>query len=234
MVGPLHSPPSAGFIFDMDGTMIDNMRFHTEAWVKLLAESDLELDVEDFIRHSSGKPTHELLREMFGDRMSEEERRQFAKRKEVLYRDIYRPHLTPIGGLISFLTQAKEQGIPLALASSARKANIDFILRGLGLEGAFQVVVDSSEVKKGKPDPEMFLLAALRLHLPPNRCVVFEDSIAGIQAARGAGMNTVVIATQLSESDARQFPNVIAFLDHYSDFSPDRCLQLMAASRADL
>ncbi len=232
MVGSLHAPSSAGFIFDMDGTMIDNMRFHTEAWVKLLAESCLEVDVEEFIRHSSGKPTYELLQEMYGERMSEEERKQFAKKKEVLYREIYRPHLKPIDGLIPFLAKAKEQGILLALASSARRANIEFILRGLGLEGVFQVIIDSSEVKKGKPDPEMFLLTAHRLDLPPDQCIVFEDAIAGIQAASSAGMKTVVIATQLSESEARQFPNVIAFLGHYCGFSPENCLQLLTGLRA--
>jgi beta-phosphoglucomutase family hydrolase len=232
MVDSCHSRSTSGFIFDMDGTMIDNMRFHTEAWVKLLAESSLEVDTEEFIRHSSGKPTHELLQEMFGDRMSEEERRQFAQRKEILYRDIYRPHLKPIEGLIPFLAKASEQGILLALASSARRANIEFVLRGLDLEGMFQIIVDSSEVKQGKPDPEMFLLAARRLDLPPDQCIVFEDAIAGIRAAASAGMKTVVMATQLSESEARQFPNVIAFLNQYTDFSPEDCLQLLPGFRA--
>jgi beta-phosphoglucomutase family hydrolase len=220
--------PPIGFIFDMDGTMIDNMRFHTAAWVKLLAESDLEVDVEEFIRHGSGKPTHELLSEMFGDRMTEEERIQFAQKKEVLYRDIYRPHLKPIEGLTQFLTLAKARGIPLAIASSARQPNIEFILRGLELEGMFEVVIGASAVKRGKPDPEMFLLAANRLRLPPERCIVFEDAIAGIQAAGGAGMKTVVIATQLSEAEACQFPNVIAVLENYSRFLAEDCIKILA------
>lgn len=220
MVDPPSLPPLPGFIFDMDGTMIDNMRFHTEAWTRLLTGSDLEVDVEEFLRRSSGKPTHELLEEMFGDRMPEDERRKFAERKEILYRDIYRPHLKAIPGLAKFLEESQQLGIPLAIASSARQRNIEFVLRGLEMEKVFQAVISAADVRKGKPDPEMFLAAAERLQREPKDCLVFEDALAGIEAARLAGMRTVVITTQLSNAEALSFPHVLCALGDYSAIHP--------------
>ena len=223
----VNSPPLPllpGFIFDMDGTMIDNMRFHTEAWTRLLTALDLEVDAEEFLRRSSGKPTHELLEEMFGDRMPEAERRKLAEHKEILYRDIYRPHLKALPGLMRFLAESKKMEIPLAIASSARQRNIEFVLRGLEMEGVFDTVISAADVKKGKPDPEMFLAAAVRLQREPKDCIIFEDALAGIEAARLAGMRTVVITTQLSETEARNFPHVIRALGDYSALHPSELL----------
>jgi beta-phosphoglucomutase len=227
MVNSSSLPPLPGFIFDMDGTMIDNMRFHTEAWTRLLAESTLEVDVEEFLRRSSGKPTHELLEEMFGEQMPETERRKFAERKEILYRDIYRPHLKAIPGLARFLEESQQQGIPLALASSARQRNIEFVLRGLGMEGIFQTVISAADVKRGKPDPEMFLTAAAQLQREPKDCIVFEDALAGIEAARLAGMRTVVITTLLSEAEALSFPHVLRALQDYTALHPSALIHTL-------
>jgi beta-phosphoglucomutase-like phosphatase (HAD superfamily) len=128
MVNSISIKPTAGFIFDMDGTMIDNMRFHTDTWRQLLAERDLDIDMDEFQRHTSGKPTFDILRDMFGHELTEEEIKTFAERKELLYRDFYRPHLKAVAGLHVFLSAAREFRMALAVASSARRRNIGFVL----------------------------------------------------------------------------------------------------------
>lgn len=197
------------FIFDMDGTMVDNMAYHVQAWLALLAELGVPLTESEFHRRLSGKTNEETVREMLGAETPAAEIERLAQQKEAHYRALFGPHLRPVAGLPQFVARAREMGIKTAVATSADLENIAFILGGLGLQASFTAVVGAHTVAKGKPHPDIFLAAAAQLQVAPSTCLVFEDSRAGIESARRAGMDTIVITTNLTEQEAGAFPNVI-------------------------
>lgn len=203
------------FIFDMDGTLVDNSDFHTQAWLTLLNEIGIEIDAGELHRQNAGKTNAETLRGLVGDSLSDEEMQALARRKENLYREAYRPHVQPIPGLLVFLDQARAEGIPMAVVTSAVQQNITLILDGLGIRDYFAVVVGAEDIQKSKSHPEMFLTAARKLVIPPQSCLVFEDSPAGIEAARRAGMRTVVITTFL---DPKELQGAAGILQAVPDF----------------
>lgn len=208
------------FIFDMDGTLINNMPYHIRAWLALFAEMGVNITEEEFHRRLSGKTNAETVREVLGNQVTDAEIAQIAGRKEVQYRAIYGPNLQPMAGLAGFLQRSQDAGVKTAVATSAGPDNIDFVLEGLGLRGAFTAVVGAHDVQNGKPHPEIFLTAARRLQVPPAACLVFEDSPAGIEAARRAGMATVVITTALSAEQARAHAHVVASAADFSVLDP--------------
>ena len=188
------------FIFDMDGTLVDNMRFHTIAWGKLLAENNLPFDENNFLVKTAGKTNREILPSVFGE-LTEERLMQLALRKEELYREIYLPKRKPIAGLIEFLEASKELGVQLAISTAASTRNVEFILDGLDLRKYFKAMTTAEEVKFGKPDPETFLISADKLGVEPRNCIVFEDAFGGFEAARRAGMVCVGLTTVNSAED---------------------------------
>ena len=209
------------FIFDMDGTLIDNMPYHIQAWLALFAEMGLEMTEAEFHRRLSGKTNAETVRDMLGDDVTPEEIARMAGRKEVQYRAVYGPQLRPVAGLSGFLQRSRDAGLKTAVATSAGSDNIAFILEGLGLMGTFTAVVGAQDVQNGKPHPEIFLMAAQRLQVSPDACLVFEDSRAGIEAARRAGMDVVVITTGLTEQEAKAFPHVTHVAANYEALQPE-------------
>jgi beta-phosphoglucomutase len=197
------------FIFDMDGTLVDNADFHTRSWIALLDEIGIQVDPVELHRQNAGKTNAETLRSLLGDRFSEQELVDLASRKESLYREAYRPYVKAVPGLLRFLEQARAAGIPMALATSAESQNIALVLDGLGIRDYFKVVVGAEDIQNSKPHPEMFLTAAHRLGISPAGCMVFEDSPAGIEAALRAGMRVVVITTFLNPEDLTSAPGVL-------------------------
>lgn len=183
------------FIFDMDGTLVDNMHIHTDVWLQLLAEVGVHMEAEQFISQTAGKTNPAILRELIDPDMSDEAVATFADHKEQLYREIYAPLLAPIPGLLPFLDEARARGVPMAVATSAGAENIDFILNGLELRDYFGAIVGAQDVTNGKPHPEIFLTTAVRLGVAPMQCVVFEDSVSGVEAAQRAGMRIVALTT---------------------------------------
>jgi beta-phosphoglucomutase len=189
------------FIFDMDGTIVDNMRFHGEAWVKFFAEIGHETDPDDFLVRTAGMTNHEIFRQMFGDEADEEQIKKYATRKEELYRDSFRPVMTAVAGLIEFLEKAQSWGVKMAVATSAPPENIEFVLDGLDLRKYFSAVTGAHEIANGKPDPEIFLKSAMKLGIEPQNCIVFEDAFKGFEAAHAAGMKSVAITTVNKRED---------------------------------
>ena len=183
------------FIFDMDGTLVDNMKYHTQAWLALFESLGIHLEADDFQRNTTGKTNPEILRQITGRNLSDIEIQDLANQKEANYRKLYRPHLAAINGLVSFLSSAKEYHIPMAVATSAGRQNIKFTLEGLQIKSFFGVVVGSEDILNGKPDPEIFLTTAHRLQVQPKDCIVFEDSHFGLEAADRAGMKAVLLTT---------------------------------------
>jgi beta-phosphoglucomutase len=182
------------FIFDMDGTLVDNMHVHTEAWGKMLAENNLEFNSHDFLVKTAGKTNREIIPTIFGD-ISEERITELAHRKESIYREMFLPHRKPIDGLVKFLNESKQLGIKTAVATASAKPNVEFILDGLDLRKFFNVVTTAEEVKNGKPHPDIFLKSAEKVGIVSENCLVFEDAIGGFEAAHRAGMQSIGIAT---------------------------------------
>lgn len=214
----------AALLFDMDGTLVDNMPFHERTWLAMLADGGVEIGPDEFHRRAAGRTNPDILREFFGDRLTSDERNRWAERKEARYREEYAPHLRALDGLDQFLAAAHRLGIPLALATSGNAPNIEFVLEGLGIRDLFDATVSGDEVRRGKPDPEMFLTAAERLGVAPQGCIVFEDSLAGVEAARRAGMRTVVLATGPTPLDVAGRPDVLRVVPNYLGLDPRELL----------
>jgi beta-phosphoglucomutase len=178
----------------MDGTIIDNMPYHLQAFRVFNERHGVAMDDEEFLKKTSGKTNDDIMRMLFGRDISAEAIAAFSNEKESLYRELYRPHVELSRGLDSLFAQLRARGIPLCVGSSAPDENIDLVLDGLNLRGHFKAVINSSQVKNGKPHPEVFLKAAAAMGLSPSQCVVVEDAVIGVEAARNAGMKVIAIA----------------------------------------
>jgi beta-phosphoglucomutase len=217
----------SAFIFDMDGTIVDNMAFHTRSWLEFFARRGKEYEAEAFFRETAGAQGREILRERLGPEIPEDEIAVLAQEKDVLYRDMYRPHRRAIGGFEDFVTRARADGVQLAVATSAPPANIVFTLDELDLRRHFDAVVGAADVARGKPHPDVFLKAAEKLGANPADCIVFEDAPLGVEAARRAGMRAVVITTTLPAEAFAEFDNVVKIVGDYDELSVDELLALL-------
>ncbi len=197
-----------GAIFDMDGVLVDNARYHIRAWQQLGRELGMEFRAED-IRRVFGRRNREMLGTLTGQEYSEAELERITVHKEELYRAIIGPEIVPMPGLVEFLAQLKRTGMKTAVATSGPQENVAFVMKKLEIGQYFDAVANGGEVEHAKPAPDVFLLAAKRLGLPPAECVVFEDSTAGIEAARRAGCPCIALSTthtmdELSHTSARK------------------------------
>jgi len=205
------------FIFDMDGTIVDNMAFHTDSWIAFFARRGKTYDPDAFFRETAGAQVREILRERLDADIPDDEIAVLAQEKEALYREMYAPHRSAIRGFEDFVTRARADGVKLAVATSAPPANIVFTLDELDLRRHFDAVVGAADVARGKPHPDVFLKAAEKLGAPPADCIVFEDAPMGVEAARRAGMRTVVITSTLPADAFREFDNVVRIVAHYEE-----------------
>ncbi len=180
-------------VFDMDGVIIDSNPVHTEAWRKYLAAHGLVIDQIDQRMH--GKHNDAIVLDFFGGPLKEDAIFRHGAAKEQVYRDLMLPQLDSriVTGVREFLHRHKAQR--MAVASNAEAANVDFVLDRAGLRRYFQVVIDGHQVAHPKPDPEIYLRTSEALGVPTADCVVFEDSPAGVEAARRAGARVVGIST---------------------------------------
>jgi beta-phosphoglucomutase len=206
------------FIFDLNGTMIDDMEFHTIAWTTIL-NNDLKAGLtRDEVRRQMYGKNEELLDRVFGKgRFTHEEVAAIALKKEKSYQSAFLPHLRLIAGLAGFLEAADQKGIRMAIGSAAIPFNIDFVLDNLAIRHYFGAIVSADDVLVSKPHPETFLKAAGLLGVSPAACVVFEDAPKGVEAASKAGMKCVVLTTMHSSEEFRDFSNVIGFVADYMD-----------------
>ncbi|RAJ82061.1 HAD superfamily hydrolase (TIGR01509 family)/HAD superfamily hydrolase (TIGR01549 family)/beta-phosphoglucomutase family hydrolase [Chitinophaga dinghuensis] len=205
------------FIFDMNGTMIDDMAFHLEGWYNKLNELGAGLTKEEVRSHMYGK-NEELLERIFGKgHFTTEQMATYARQKEEIYQAAFLPHLQLIAGLPTFLEKAAASHIPMALGTAADKFNVDYVLDNLNIRHYFQAIVGAEDVSSSKPDPEVFLKAATALGVAPETCIVFEDAPKGVEAAANAGMKAVVITTMHTRSEFDQYDNIIAFIADYND-----------------
>jgi beta-phosphoglucomutase family hydrolase len=207
------------FIFDMDGTIVDNMAFHTKSWLAFFERRGHALDADEFFRATAGRQGHEIMRTYLGEHLTREASAALDAEKESLYRELYGPHLETVPGFDQLIAAAKADGVALAVATAAPNDNIVFTLDGLDLRKHFNAVVGAADVARGKPNPDVFLLAAERCGVAPAHCIVFEDAPLGVEAARRAGMRAVVLTTTLPAEAFAEFDNVICVARDFSDLN---------------
>ncbi len=201
-------PDKFAVIFDMDGVIVDNYAFHQQAWSVFCANHGISWK-DDFRSRIFGSTNKEHFRAFFGRELLDTEIDRYEIEKEQIYRELYRSHIKPVEGLEKFLEQVKEKLIPLALATSSPRVNVDFVLSQTGLRGYFPLILDATSVIHGKPDPEVYLKTAKMLHFETSLCIVIEDSIPGIKAAKAAGMRVIGISTSLKKDELTEADLII-------------------------
>ncbi len=182
-----------GALFDLDGVIVDSSQFHYESWVKLGEEVGFVM-THEFFRKTFGQRNDLIIRQLVPN-ATDEQIAKWGARKEELYREVARGRLVPLPGVMELIRGLKELGLKLAIASSTPRINIAFAIEQLSMGELFDNFVGAEDVKHGKPDPEVFLTAAQRIGAPPERCVVFEDAIAGVIAAKRGGMKCIAVTT---------------------------------------
>ena len=200
-------------LFDLNGTMINDMEYHINAWYNLLNNLGARLSIEETKLQCYGK-NQELLERIFPGRFSDQEMEKMSMEKEKKYQQTFRPHLKLIAGLDEFLQENKETGIKMGIGTAAIRFNVDFVLDGLQLHHYFDSIITADDVINSKPDPETFLKGAGQLGVLPEECLVFEDSPKGAEAALHAGMKCVAITTMHEPGDFNG-ANIIKFISSY-------------------
>lgn len=198
---PAGPPSRIAFLFDMDGVLIHSTPVHNEAWRRYLERHGIVRDLASIERVMLGKHNDDIVRAFFGTHLSPAEIARHGAEKEKLYRELMGPRLEEsfVAGIREFLRRYRR--LPMGLASNAEPANVDFVLERSGLRPFFRAVVNAHQVRRPKPDPEIYLKLAGELRVAPHEAVVFEDSATGIEAARKAGARVVGVATTMSELD---------------------------------
>jgi len=184
--------PPIGVIFDMDGVLVDSAAPHRESWKALAREIGGHVTDDQFHR-SFGRQNRDIIPILFGP--TEDDRlEKLADRKEAIYRDLIRANPPIVPGAIQLIQELDRLGVRLAVGSSGPLPNIELVLHAMGVRDLIRAIVSGDDVARGKPDPQVFQLAAQRLALPPHRCIVLEDAPVGIQAAHAAGTIPVAVA----------------------------------------
>ena len=184
-----------GAIFDWDGVIIDSARQHEQSWELLAREAGRELP-EGHFRKGFGMKNELIIPNVLKWTADRNEISLLSMRKEQLYREVLvKEDLKPLPGVVEFLNWLSDLNIPMAIGSSTDRQNIDIMLQRLELSSFFSAIISGEDVESGKPDPEVFLLAARRIDCEPQHCVVFEDAPAGIAAAHNGNMKAVGVAT---------------------------------------
>ncbi len=217
-----------GFIFDMDGVVIDSNPYHKIAWEKFLNGQGYPFDDQLFDNVLSGRTGPTSLRLLFGEDLNQDKIDLFLEEVDGNYQTILREskEVRPIAGVHAFLDQISGNGMRLALATSAPELNIELGLQKLKLENTFEHIVGKVDVTHGKPHPEVYLRSLELLGMAAENCIVFEDSKAGIQSARSAGITVVGIASGHSREELLE-EGVSLALDDFSGLELEQILTLI-------
>lgn len=215
----------------MDGTLVDNMKYHLQAWEKIMNEAGSDLKGEELMEQLYGKNT-EVVERIFGkDRFTKDEVNDLSLQKERYYHEMYGPHVKLLPGLKDFLQEARDRGVKLAIATAGLRMNIDFVLDRTGIRHLFDALVSDEDVRRSKPDPETFTLAAGQLDVSPQQCLVFEDSPKGVEAAQQANMKAVVVLTGKEEKAFSSFSCVIKTIRDYKNLPVQELLDAIEHSQ---
>lgn len=196
-------------IFDLDGTLLDNNQIHLESWKVYLKKMGLNISDEDYKANISGRTNHDAVEHIFHKKMTKEQTESYYLEKEKIYRELYAPIIKPVDGLIDLLEELQNANIIMAIATSGIQVNIDFMFDHVPIKKYFMKIVNSTHIKNGKPDPEIFETTAKMIETEPKNCIVFEDSTAGVEAAISAGMKVIALTTTHTERELHRAEKVI-------------------------
>ncbi|WP_208508278.1 HAD family phosphatase [Variovorax paradoxus] len=218
-------------IFDMDGTMIDSMPWHARSWVEFVARHGLVLDVSDILARTTGRTGAECMRELFERELSDAECLALVHEKEEIYRALFTDNFTEVAGFTAFARAAVARGLKVAVGTAGDRHNIEFAMSRLKMDPLPLAIVGGDEGFSGKPTPAIFLEAARRIGVAPERCIVFEDAPFGIEAARRGGMRAVAVCSTHSAAELAG-PHVIAAVRDYNELAHSNFLETLDAVAA--
>jgi HAD superfamily hydrolase (TIGR01509 family) len=210
-------------VFDMDGVIVDTNPTHKIAIQQFCGRYGFNLTEEELRTKVYGRTNRDWITNLFG-KLTEEQLEAYAFEKEQLFRELYAPIIEPVKGLVTFLELLKANNIPRSIATSAPPANVDFVLSATGIGHYFDLILDERVVSRGKPDPEIYLKSAKALNLPNAQCIVIEDSLSGVAAAKASGSKVIGITTTHSEEELK---NTDLTIRDFDDLSMNQLMKLI-------
>tara|TARA_B100000123_G_scaffold256954_1_gene220543 strand:+ start:1162 stop:1806 length:645 start_codon:yes stop_codon:yes gene_type:complete len=205
-----------GIIFDMDGTIVDSLPYHYKAWKIFFKENKVE-NFSERLKDYKGGGTLDLLTAVYGDKYSRKELKIMTDDKEIIFREIYKNNVVPIMGFMDMFELIKSKKILVGIASNAIRKNVKMILSELKIYEKFDSIICGDEVKRGKPDPEMFDETIDRFNLKKEECLIFEDSVEGVSAAVNSRVDVVGITSSTS-GEILIDKGCITTIDNYLNF----------------
>ena len=205
-----------GIIFDMDGTIVDSLPYHYEAWKIFFNENKVE-NFSEKLNEYKGGGTLDLMRTVYGNQYSKKELKKMSEDKEKIFRKIYKGEIKQILGFNKFLDELKSKDIMVGLASNAIRKNVSMIINELEIDDYFDSIICGDEVINGKPNPEMFNETIDRFNINKDECLIFEDSLEGVLAAKNSGIKVIGI-TSSSSNKALTDAGCVMSISDYLDF----------------
>lgn len=205
-------PSQIAVIWDLDGTIVDSAEAHKAAWQQLGKETNTEF-TDSYFWQTFGMRNPEVIRDLWGEALTEQEVSDIANRKEMLFRTMAREHISALPGAKERLQEFQRNCFKQAIASSGPIENITLMCRILEISDYFDTIVSGMHVQRGKPAPDIFLFAAQKLGILPERSVVIEDALAGVEAAKSAGMSCVAVSWDRNPEELRKADQVIVSLE---------------------
>ena len=218
-------------IFDMDGTMIDSMPWHAQAWVEFARRRSMDIDVPDLMARTTGRNGTECIIELLGRAVSQDEADALTHEKETIYRELFAPRFAEVAGFRQFAAQVRARGLKVAVGTAGDLGNVEFALGHLHMNPPPDAIARGDEGLTGKPTPAIFLAAAARVGIAPEHCIVFEDAPFGIEAARRAGMRAVGICTTNTPEELAG-PHVITCVRDYNELLQSNFLENLHVAHA--
>jgi len=216
-----------GVIFDIDGVLLDSYKIHYECWRSIAEKHSITLSEKDF-DPLFGRRGNEIVRQIWGEDLSAEQVVSIYKEKQALYRENLQRNFPKMDGAIQLIDDLAAQGFVLGIGSSAPPENVEMSLHGLNRAKVFKAVVTGSDVTRGKPDPEVFLVAAQRMGVAASYCAVIEDAVAGIAAALAGGMTAIALAGTAAPESLTMAHLVVTSL---RQLTPERIFELILKRR---
>ena len=211
-------------IFDLDGTLVDSLPYHHESWRIFFKKNNIEEnDFNEIYKNYKGGGTLELMSSVFGDTYTKDELEKMSDDKEVIFREIYRSKIFPINGLRKFLDNLKKNNILLSIGSNAIRKNVLMTIEELSITNYFSSIICGDEVSKGKPNPEMYIKTLSNLKVNKNECIIFEDSIEGVTAAKNANIKAIGVTSSQS-SEILKSVGAFKTIEDYTKISIDNIL----------
>ena len=213
-----------GVIFDMDGVLVDSYRAHFESWRRLAQAHGLDMTEEQFAA-TFGQTTREIIRRLWSEHLDDEDVARWDDEKEAYYRDVLAANFPEMVGAAELIASLHEAGFAMAIGSSGPPENVAVVMAHLRGAERIAATVDAMDVTRGKPDPEVFLMAAGKLGVEPRRCAVIEDAVAGVEAARRAGMAAFALTGTATREQLAAADLVVHSL---RELAPEVVLELIA------